>query len=78
MTCHIANVTLLRLKFPDRVISRNDDINWPPKSCDSTPLNFCVWGYVKGKVYANKPQTIPELKDNIRRVIGEIKPPFRQ
>jgi hypothetical protein len=29
---------------------------------------------VKSLVYANKPQTIPELKAEIRRVIGEIEP----
>jgi hypothetical protein len=29
---------------------------------------------VKCRVYANKPQTIPELKAKIRRVIGEIEP----
>ena len=26
--------------FPGRVISRRDDINWPPRSCDLTPLEF--------------------------------------
>jgi hypothetical protein len=26
---------------------------------------------VKSRVYVNKPQTIPELKEEIRRVIGE-------
>jgi hypothetical protein len=29
---------------------------------------------VKSRVYANKPQTIPELKAEIGRVIGEIEP----
>jgi hypothetical protein len=29
---------------------------------------------VKSRVYANKPQTIPELKADIRRVISEIEP----
>jgi hypothetical protein len=29
---------------------------------------------VKSRVYANKPQKIPELKAEIRRVIGEIEP----
>jgi hypothetical protein len=29
---------------------------------------------VKSRVYANKVQTIPELKEEIRRVIGEIEP----
>jgi len=31
-------------------------------------------GFVKSHVYANKPQTIPELKAEIRCVIGEIEP----
>ncbi|GFV81119.1 hypothetical protein TNCV_2271031 [Trichonephila clavipes] len=31
-------------------------------------------GYVKSLVYANKPQTLDHLKDNIRRVIADIRP----
>jgi hypothetical protein len=62
-TCHTARETteLLRQKFPGRVISRTGDQNWPPKSCDLTPCDFFLWGFVKCRVYANKPQTIPEL-----------------
>ena len=35
-TCHTSGETigLLREKSPDRVISRNGDYNWMPKSCD--------------------------------------------
>jgi hypothetical protein len=44
------------------------------RSCDLTPCNFFLWGFVKSRVYAKKPQTIPELKAEIRRVIGEIEP----
>jgi hypothetical protein len=29
---------------------------------------------VKSRVYANKPQTVPELKAEIRRVTGETEP----
>lgn len=36
------------------------------------PLDFLLWGYVKGKIYANNPKTIPELKNNISGVIDEI------
>jgi hypothetical protein len=73
-TCHTAGKTmeLLREKFPGRVISRNGDWNWPPRSCDLSPCDFFLWGFVKSCVYANKPQTIPELKAEIGRVIGEI------
>jgi hypothetical protein len=75
-TCHSARETaeLLREKFPGRVISRNGNQNWPPRSCDLTPCDFFLWGFVKSPVYANKPQTIPELKAEIRRVIGQTEP----
>ena len=36
-----------------------------------TPLAYCFWGAVKDKCYANKPETIDALKDNIRKAIGE-------
>jgi hypothetical protein len=41
-TFHTAHETteLLRENFPDRVISRNGDQNWPPRSCDLTPCVF--------------------------------------
>ncbi|GFV69957.1 hypothetical protein TNCV_1983241 [Trichonephila clavipes] len=32
------------------------------------------WGYVKSLVYADKPQTLDHLEDNIRRVIADIRP----
>jgi hypothetical protein len=65
---------LLQEQFPSRVISRNGDQNWPPRSCDLTPCDLFLWGFVKSRVYANKPQAIPELKARIRRVIGETEP----
>ncbi|GFW57687.1 hypothetical protein TNCV_2926061 [Trichonephila clavipes] len=33
-----------------------------------------MWGYVKSLVYADKPQTLDHLEDNIRRVIADIRP----
>jgi len=75
-TCHSARETteLLQEKFPCHVISRNGDRNWPPRSCNLTPCDFFLWGFVKCRVYANKPQTIPELVAEIRHGIGEIEP----
>ncbi|GFS52425.1 reverse transcriptase domain-containing protein [Trichonephila clavipes] len=49
-------------------------VNWPPRSCDLTPLDYFLWGYVKSLVYADKPQTLDHLEDNIRRVIANIRP----
>lgn len=38
-------VTLLHEKFNGSVISRNGDVNWPPRSCDLTPLDVSRWGF---------------------------------
>ena len=37
-----------------------------------TPLNYYLWGAVKDKCYAHKPETIDALEENIREGIGEI------
>ncbi|GFW45502.1 uncharacterized protein TNCV_3244421 [Trichonephila clavipes] len=75
-TCHTARATIDLLKdtFGDRLISRFGPVNWPPRSCDLPPLDYFLWGYVKSLVYANKPQTLDYLEDNIRRVIADIRP----
>ncbi|GFS63213.1 transposable element Tc3 transposase [Trichonephila clavipes] len=61
-TCHTARATIDLLKdtFGDRLISRFGPVNWPPRSCDLTPLDYFLWGYVKSLVY--------------RRVIADIRP----
>ncbi|GFU15131.1 uncharacterized protein TNCV_1784831, partial [Trichonephila clavipes] len=46
----------------------------PQVSCDLTPLDYFLWGYVKSLVYADKPETLDNLKDNIRRVIADTRP----
>ncbi|GFV44069.1 uncharacterized protein TNCV_3571901 [Trichonephila clavipes] len=75
-TCHTARATIDLLKdtFGDRLISRFGPVNWPPRSCDLTPLDYFLWGYVKPLVYEDKPQTLDHLKDNIHRVIADIRP----
>ncbi|GFU90629.1 DUF4817 domain-containing protein [Trichonephila clavipes] len=75
-TCHTARaiIDLLKDTFGDRLISRFGPVNWPPRSCDLTPLDYFLWGYVKSLVYADKPQTLDHLQDKIRRVIADIRP----
>ncbi|GFT84721.1 uncharacterized protein TNCV_2767301 [Trichonephila clavipes] len=75
-TCHTARATIDLLKdmFGDRLILRFGPVNWPPRSCDLTPLDYFLWGYVKSLVYADKPQTLDHLEDNICRVIADIRP----
>ena len=69
-TTHTARPTmaLLREIFGNRIISHFSDFNWPPCSPDLTAPYFLLWDYLEGKVYANKPKTIQELKTNIREV----------
>ncbi|GFU02759.1 DUF4817 domain-containing protein [Trichonephila clavipes] len=75
-TCHTARSTidLLRDTFGDRLISRFGPVNLPPRSCDLTPLDYFLWGYVKSLVYADKPQTLDHLEDNIHCVMADIRP----
>ena len=61
-----ATFNVLRPVFEDRIISRRADVVWPPRNCDY------LWGAAKDKCYADKPETIAALKDNIREAIVEI------
>ncbi|XP_054744546.1 uncharacterized protein LOC129248965 [Anastrepha obliqua] len=73
-TCHTARVTmdLLRGEFGEHFISRSGPVNWPPRSCDITPLDNFLWGYVKAHVYSDKPASINALEDNIKAFVCEI------
>ncbi|GFW82926.1 uncharacterized protein TNCV_2209781 [Trichonephila clavipes] len=75
-TCHTARATIDLLKdtFGDHLIPRFGPVNWPPRSCDLTPLDYFLWGYVKSLVYADKPQTLDHLEDKIRRVVADLRP----
>ena len=73
-TCHTAKAKLdvLRRVFEDRIISLRADVVWPSRSCDFTLLDYYLWDAVKDKCYADKPETIDDLKDIILEAIGEI------
>ncbi|GFX15839.1 transposable element Tc3 transposase [Trichonephila clavipes] len=75
-TSHTAcsTIDLLKDTFGERLISRFGPVNWPTRSCDLTPLDYFLWGYVKSLIYVDKPQTLDHLEDNIRRVIADIRP----
>ncbi|KAJ8933896.1 hypothetical protein NQ318_001689 [Aromia moschata] len=48
----------LNENFPNYWIGRSSPlIRWPPRSPDITPLDFFLWGRIKNKVYATRPQT---------------------
>ena len=43
--------------FTNRWIDRSGTIEWPPRLPDLTPLDF-FWGYLKKRVYQNRPNDI--------------------
>lgn len=79
-TCHTSNESLAVVNemFAGKLISRRGDIAWPPRSPDLTPPDFFLWGYLKSKVYCNKPTTIAQLKTNIRDEMAAIPPAMCQ
>ncbi|GFX57870.1 uncharacterized protein TNCV_3068371 [Trichonephila clavipes] len=70
-TCHTARATINLLKdtFGDRPNFTFWTCELASRSCDLTPLDYFLWGYVKSLAYADKPQTLDHLKDNISRVM---------
>jgi len=59
--------------FPNRWIGRGSTVDWPPRSPDLTPLDFCLWGLMKSEVYRKKMDTRDELLVNTLDVIACIK-----
>ena len=66
-TCHTAEATLdvLRPVFLNRIISRRADVVWSHRSCDLIPFDYYL-------CYADNPETIGALNDNICEAIDEI------
>ena len=76
ITCHRTEATLdvLGPVFEDRIISCRANIVWPPRSCNLTPLDYYLQGAVKDKSYADKPEPIDALKDNILEDVIQLHP----
>jgi hypothetical protein len=73
-TAHTArpSMDVLRREFPNRLISRFGDVNWPSRSPDLSPPDFFLWGYLKNRVYRNSPTSLQDLKNKITSEIQDI------
>jgi hypothetical protein len=40
--------------FSNWWIGHGSTINWPPRTPDLIPLDFCLWGWLKSKFYRRK------------------------
>ncbi len=69
VTCHTATETMLLLEkmFHNRMILKNTQILWPSRSPDLSVCDFFLWGYLKSRVYENKPKDLEEITNEIRR-----------
>lgn len=54
-------------------IGRYGQVRWPANSPDLSPLDIFFWGYLKNKVYYNRPRTILILQERIRQEINNLK-----
>lgn len=66
------SINALQRLFPGHIISRRGNIEWPPRSPDLTACDYFLWGYLKHKVFVDKPRNIQELKIKIREEIANI------
>ena len=73
-TAHTARVPMNGLieMFGTRVISHRGKVRWPPRSSDLSVCDYFLWGYLKSRVYKDRPRTTADLKNNIRREIAAI------
>ena len=46
---------------------------WSPLSPDLTHCNSFLWGYLKAKVYEQRPHTLEALKEAIRQEVAAIR-----
>lgn len=60
--------------YPQKWIGRDGFIAWPPRSCDLTPLDFFMWGYIKDRVYMSPPTTPEDMENRIRDACRTITP----
>lgn len=66
---------LLDRRYPGRWIGRGGPVAWPPRSPDLNPLDYFLWGHLKGKVYtAEEINTQEELQARIAAAIRTIIP----
>lgn len=81
-TPHTCNVTLDYLHdiFGNRIISGRYQqrfgygLTWPSYSPDMNPCDFFLWGYLKDRVWKNRPRNIADLKQAILDEAANIDP----
>jgi hypothetical protein len=73
-TSHTARQSMAAVKrlSGDRIISRNANIAWPPRSPDLSVCDYFLWGHLKNVVFQTRPTNLAQLKTQIEENIGII------
>jgi len=53
----------LEKKFGGKFVKKD---KWPPSWPDLNPCDFCLWGYLKDRVYGKRLESIDQLKEKIK------------
>ena len=67
-----ASVEFLQGLFGNCLISLRTEHEWVLHNPGLNPLNFWFWGASKGVVYAKKPCTLVQLKQNVKTYAAEV------
>jgi len=62
----------LNYRFSGQWIGRGSPHNWPARSSDLSPLDYCVWGWMKELVYSVKVVTRDALLGRISDAADRI------
>ena len=72
----VKTMKYLDSQFMNRTLAMGSisGFDWPARSPDLNPLDFCVWGVLKERVFKPRPATMAELKDRIRLEVSNLDP----
>ncbi|GBN25864.1 hypothetical protein AVEN_163639-1 [Araneus ventricosus] len=60
--------------FQNQVIGYGGFVEWPSRSPDLVPLDFLLWGHIKGQAYATPPPTLQDLRRRITDACASVPP----
>ncbi|GBN50620.1 hypothetical protein AVEN_201652-1 [Araneus ventricosus] len=60
--------------FQNQVIRYGGFVEWSSRSPDLTPLDFFLWGDIKGQAYATHPPTFQDLRRRITDACASVTP----
>ena len=64
---------LLQEIFPGRVITCDEDNDWPARFPDLTLCDFFLWGYIKSKIFTSPPRSLAFLRQRIVDEFNNLK-----